>query len=183
MTETQLLAASLTKQQQLLTLILSALDKPQLGFHSDAGTCFVYCNRQHGCLWYTLDGDRKPQPITHSALTGYLRSLKFEKCQRRGLECHKLLTTIQGDRLYCLESGHDSHFSKGLLAAVATLTPQHLLNPITIQPQPGDDDSVLFCRLWVGSELVKAAYSEDTDWRETAKTALAVVKAATEMPF
>ena len=36
MTETQLLAASLTKQQQLLTLILSALDKPQLGFHSDA---------------------------------------------------------------------------------------------------------------------------------------------------
>lgn len=181
-TEIGQLLSALNRQQQILEMILSTLERPKFGFHSDAGTVFVYCNRHNGCLWYTLTNG-EPTSINNTALTGYLRQLRFEKVQRRGKECHKLLTTIQGDRLYLLESGYDSHFSKGLLATVATLTPQNLLQPITIQPQEGDDDSVLFCRLWIGNELVKAPYSDETDWREVAKRAIANVKAATETPF
>ncbi|MEH2421491.1 MAG: hypothetical protein V7K48_11375 [Nostoc sp.] len=54
--------------------------------------------------------------VKATALTGYLLSLRFEKCDRRGKEVHKLLTTIEADRLYILESGHDTHFSKGRMA-------------------------------------------------------------------
>ncbi|MDZ8086393.1 MAG: hypothetical protein RMY16_12645 [Nostoc sp. DedQUE12b] len=68
-------------------------------------------------------------PIT--ALTGYLKELKFEKCERRGKEVYKLLITIQADRPYILESGYDTHFAKSVLAAIATLTPEQLYSPIT----------------------------------------------------
>jgi hypothetical protein len=180
--ETAQLLASLTKQQQLLSLILDSMNKPKLGLHSEAGSCKIYCNRQHGSLWYTLNGG-EPSAIAATALTGYLHDLRFEKCDRRGKEVHKLLVTIQADRLYILESGHDTHFSKGLMASVATLTPQQLLQPVTIQPSPGDDDSVLFCRVWLESEQIKATYDDATDWRATAHHAIAVVKSSREMPF
>jgi hypothetical protein len=181
--DTAQLIASLTRQEALLKKLLAVLDKPKLGLHNDAGTCKIYCNRQHGHLWYCLDSDRNPQPILESALTGYLKDLRFEQTERRGKPCHKLLATIAADRVYILESGYDTHFSKGLLMALATLSPQHLAHPITIQTQPGDDDSVLFCRVWTGSQLVKSPYGEETDWREVAKRAIATVKAANEMPF
>ncbi|KYC34487.1 hypothetical protein WA1_51580 [Scytonema hofmannii PCC 7110] len=181
--DTAQLLAALTRQEELLKRLITALDKPKLGLHNDAGSCKIYCNRQHGHLWYSLDGDRNPKPITATALTGYLKELKFEQTERRGKPCHKLLATIAADRVYILESGHDTHFSKGLLVAVALMTPQQLLSPVTIMPAPGDDDSVLFCRVWCGSEYIKVSYDESVNWREIAKAALANVKTANEMPF
>ncbi|WP_255264451.1 hypothetical protein [Desmonostoc muscorum] len=42
---------------------------------------------------------------------------------------------------------------------------------------------MLFCRVWVESELIKASYGEETDWREISKQAIAVAKAANEIAF
>ena len=135
------------------------------------------------CGIYTLSNN-EVTAIASTALTGYLRELKFEKCERRGKEVYKLLITIQADRPYILESGHDTHFAKSVLAAIATLTPQELYSPITLQPQAGTtDENVLFCRVWVGSELVMASYNEQSDCREISKQAIAVTKAAAEMVF
>lgn len=181
-TQTAQLLASLARQESLLQQIITSLNKPKLGLHSDAGICKIYCNRQHGSLWYTLS-DGNPTPVTASALTGFIKELRFEKVERRGKEVHKLLTTIEGDKLYILESGHDSHFSKGLLSAIAILTPDQLHQPITISPQAGDDESVLFCRLYVNNEYVKVQYSDATDWRTTAKKAIDNVKALTQVEF
>jgi hypothetical protein len=176
------LIAALMRQEELLKQLVAAINKPKLGLHSEAGNCKVYCNRHNGYLWYTLNNS-EPSAIADTALTGYLRELKFEKCERRGKEVYKLLVTILADRTYILESGHDTHFAKGLLAAIATLTPQELYAPVTIQPQPGTDESVLFCRFWIGNELVMANYNEQTEWREISKQAIAVTKAANEMMF
>ncbi len=145
--------------------------------------CKIYCNRHNGYLWYTLNNS-EASAITQTALTGYLRELKFEKCERRGKEVYKLLITIQADRLYILESGHETHFAKCVLAAIATLTPQQLYCPLTLQPTPGTtDESVLFCRVWVGSELVMASYNEQTEWGQIWQQAVEVTKAANEMAF
>ena len=177
------LLAALMRQEELLKQLIASINKPKLGLHSDAGSCKIYCNRKHGVLWYTLSNS-EPIAIADTALTGYLRELKFEKCERRGKEVYKLLATIVADRTYILESGHDTHFAKGLLAAVATLTPQQLYSPITLQPTPGTtDENVLFCRVWVESELVMASYNEETNWREVRIQAIAVIKAALEMVF
>ncbi|BBD70439.1 hypothetical protein NIES4072_68050 [Nostoc commune NIES-4072] len=175
--------AALMRQEELLKQLVAAINKPKLGLHSEAGSCKIYCNRHNGSLWYTLSNN-EVTAIASTALTGYLRELKFEKCERRSKEVYKLLATIQADRTYILESGHDTHFTKSILAAIATLTPEQLYSPITLQPTPGTtDENVLFCRVWVESELVMASYNEQSDWREISKQAIAVTKAAAEMVF
>ncbi|MHC0067673.1 hypothetical protein ACWATR_33070 [Nostoc sp. UIC 10890] len=176
------LLAALMRQEELLKQLVASINKPKLGLHSEAGNCKIYCNRQHGGLWYTLNGE--PSDISQTALTGYLKELRFENTERRKKETCKLLITIQADRTYILESGYDTHFSKCILAAIATLTPQQLYSPITLQPQPGTtDESVLFCRVWVESELIMTNYNDQTDWKVTARQAIDVVKAASEMVF
>ena len=184
------LLAALMRQEELLKQLVASINKPKLGLHSEAGSCKIYCNRQHGGLWYKLNGE--PSDIPQTALTGYLKELRFENTERRKKESCKLLITVQADRTYILESGYDTHFSKCILAAMpaatrsgnATLTPEQLYSPITLQPQPGTtDESVLFCRVWVNSELIMASYNEQSDWREISKQAIAVTKAATEMVF
>jgi hypothetical protein len=164
------------EQQKILQAILDSLNKPKLGFTDDAGTIYIYCNRQHGYLWYSLDADRKPVSIESAALTGYLDDLKFEKVERRGKEVYKLLVKIRADRTYILESGHDSQFSKGVIAAIATLAPENLRQPITIKPSAGDDESVLFARLYLGNETIKSNYNENSDFRALSKQALEVVR-------
>ncbi|AUB35484.1 hypothetical protein COO91_01364 [Nostoc flagelliforme CCNUN1] len=181
--ETSDLLAALMRQEELLKQLIASINKPKLGLHSKAGNCKIYCNRQHGSLWYTLNNS-EPSAIGQTALTGYLKELRFENTERRKKETCKLLITVQADRTYILESGYDTHFSKCILAAIATLTPQQLYSPITLQPQPGTtDENVLFCRVWVESQLVMASYNEQTNWQEIWEQALAVTKAANEIAF
>ncbi|MCC5633490.1 hypothetical protein LC613_39180 [Nostoc sphaeroides CHAB 2801] len=108
------------RQEELLKQLVAAINKPKLGLHSEAGSSKIYCNRHNGSLWYTLNNS-EASAITQTALTGYLKELKFEKCERRGKEVYKLLITIQADRPYILESGHDTHFAKSVLAAISLL--------------------------------------------------------------
>lgn len=171
----EILAVALAEQTNLLQQILNKLDRPQLGFHDGAGAMRVYANRSNGGLWYTIT-DGQPQIINHTALTGYLTDISFPKVERRGKECVKLQITMQGDRTYLIEAGHDSHFSKGFLSAVALLLPSQVQSPITLSPQAGEDDSVLFCRVYSGGQLVKGPYDDGTDFRLVAMAAIAAVR-------
>lgn len=175
--ETAQLLTALAQQNALLSQILDQLKQPKLGLVETPSTLWIYANRSNNCPWYTIR-DGEVSPVQQSALTGYLEELKFERVERRGKEVIKLQAFIKGDRPYCVESGHDSHFSKGLLSSVAMVTPQQLRMPITIAPQSGSDENVLFCRMFVGSELVRSSYDEQSDWRAISQSALSNVKAA-----
>jgi hypothetical protein len=165
----------LNQQNDILTAILATLRQAHpptmLGF-TEAPTLYrIYANRSNSCLWYTLH-QGEVLPIVHSAITGYLQDLKFEQVERRGKSVTKLMTYLKGDRAYCIESGAESHFSKGLLAAIAQLSPAQLTLPITLVPQPGEDEAVLFCRVLFANEPVIATYSDKTNWPEIAATAI-----------
>lgn len=175
--DTAQILAALTLQSALLQEILDSLNRPKLGLGDAPAPVKIYANRSNGCTWYQFK-DGQVHPIAAAAVTGYLVDLRFEQVERRGKETWKLLAHIKADRPYLIESGSDSQFSKGLLAAIASLTPAQLQQPITINPQPGSDEAVLFCRLFVGSDLIKAAYDDSTDWRAVSKQAIEVVKAA-----
>lgn len=182
-TDTAYLAAVLTRQNDLLQAILATLSKPELGLlETTPGTTRIYCNRDRcpGALWYCLDGTREPIPLTAKAIKGYLTSLKFEEVQRRGKPSWKLYTTLDcGDRSYELESGSEAVFSKGILAAIASLTPLELQQPISIGVMPGDDESVLLSRVWLNdSSPVFVKWDEISDWREISKRAIANVTAS-----
>lgn len=177
LSESAQLLAALTRQNDLLQQILDHLKQPRLGLGDAPASVKIYANRSNGCLWYSFQ-DGVVSPIAAAALTGYLTDLKFEEVERRGRSIWKLLTHIRADRPYIIESGYESHFSKGLLMAIASLTPEQAQQPLTLYPQPGSDEAVLFCRVFVGSELIKTPYDDQTDWRSVSQQALNVVRAA-----
>ncbi|MCC5608434.1 hypothetical protein LC612_16970 [Nostoc sp. CHAB 5834] len=85
--QTSELFALLMRQEELLKQLVASINKPKLGLHSEAGSCKIYCNRQHGGLWYKLNGE--PSAIPQTALTGYLKELRFENNrtpQKRNLQ-------------------------------------------------------------------------------------------------
>jgi hypothetical protein len=133
---------------------------------------YIFCNRKHGGVWYSLNEQSQPVNIEHPALTGIIRKLEFKETIRRNEKTHKLHCYIEADRLYVLESSATVHFSKGLLSAIAQIPPSELKQPITIVPQPSTENpEVLFGNLYQGDKQVFAPYDENTDWKRVSRTA------------
>jgi hypothetical protein len=180
-TAAQLLAA-VTRQNELLTQILDALKQPALGTLTTLpGTMRVYCNRDRcpGALWYTVPSG-EPVALDAKAIRGYLRQLRFEQVERRGKPTWKLYTLLDcGQSAYELESGHDSVFTKGLLMAIASMQPDDLQHAIAIGVAPGDDESVLLCRVWKSDNTpIFSKWNEQTNWKTVAQQAIEIVNAA-----
>ncbi len=177
MMETEALAAI---AQSLRQIAQSKMPQQTLGFGpAPKSQVYVFCNRKHGGIWYHLDDQSQPIKIEHPALTGYVRKLEFKETVRRNEKSHKLHCYIEADKLYVLESSATAHFSKGLLSALAFLSPQALQQPITIHPQASTENAeVLFCNLYEGDRQVFAPYDDQTDWKRVSRGAIDNVKAA-----
>jgi hypothetical protein len=130
--------------------------------------------------------ERMPESGTHSiakavnieaqALTGYVRKLGFHEKVRRNEKTHKLHCTIEADQLYVLEGSATAHFSKGLLSAISSLTPEQLKQPITIVPQPSTENAeVLFCNVYQDDKQIFAPYDDQTNWKRVSRFALDAV--------
>ncbi len=145
-----------------------------LGFcEAPRGTTYVFCNRKNGGIWYTLNEQSQPVNIEHQALEGYIRKLEFKKTMRRNEETVKLHCYIEGDRPYVLESSATAHFSKGLLSAIAMMTPEQIREPIILCPQASTENAeVLFCNIYQGGSQIFAPYDDQTDFKVVARTAL-----------
>jgi hypothetical protein len=178
MTEAEALEKILKELQQLRADLTPT--RQPLGFgEAPKSEVWIFCNREKGGLWYVLDSQGKAVDIEHSALTGYIRKLEFTKPVRRGEETDKLNCIIEGDKLYVLESGASVQFSKGLLIAIASLSPDELKQPITIVPEPSaKNEEVLFCNIYQGNQQVFAPYDDQTNWRKVSRVAIDAVRAA-----
>jgi hypothetical protein len=140
-----------------------------LGFGESPSGLAIFCNRANTETWYTLTKDGQPQELTHSALTGYLQSLEFIQKEYKGKLTSKLRFKMLAHRPCTLEAGSESTFTKGFLSAIASLTLEQLRDhPITIEAIPADDDKVLFCSVWLGSEKIFQPWDEATNWRAIA---------------
>lgn len=134
---------------------------------------YVFCNRKHGGIWYTLDDRSQPVPIEDPALTGYIRKLEFKETVRRNEKSHKLHLYIEGDRTYVLEGSATAHFSKGILSALAMATPEQLQRPLTIVPQASTETAeVLFCNIYDGDQQIFAPYDDVTNFKIVSRTAM-----------
>lgn len=133
---------------------------------------YVFCNRKHGGVWYTLDQNSQPVNIEHPALTGYIRKFEFKEVVRRNEKTHKMLCQVEGDRIYTLESSPTAHFCKGLMSVLATIDPNGLIQPLTIYPQASTENGeVLFCNVYQGDRQIFAPYDDQTDWKKVANAA------------
>lgn len=172
-------------QTDLLQQILESLDRPQLGLlGTTPGTIRIYCNRDRcpGALWYTVEAG-EPVALDAKAVRGHVRALRFEQVERRGKPTWKLYTLLDcGQSAYELESGYESVFTRGLLAAIASLEPGQLRQPLSIGVVAGDDESVLLCRVWQADNApVFARWDEQTDWKAVAQQAIKNVKSIEEI--
>jgi hypothetical protein len=78
-----------------------------------------------------------------------------------------------------LEGSAKAHFCKGLLSAIAFLTPEQLRQPLTIVPQPSTENAeVLFCNVYQDDKQVFAPYDDQTDWKRVSRTAIDGVRVA-----
>jgi hypothetical protein len=159
--------------EQLRRIADAQAPPKKLGFgEAPKTTRYVFCNRKHGGVWYSLNDQSQPVNIEHPALTGYIRKLEFKETIRREEKSHKLHCYIEADRMYVLESSATAHFSKGLMSAIAQVTPDELKEPITIHPQASTENGeVLFCNLYQGDRQVFAPYDDQTDWKRVAGAA------------
>lgn len=174
-------ATLIAEQNQLLKQILLALSGPKeaaleipLGFGRSPRPLFVYCNRSHGSLWYTLDDDRKPQPIEADALTGIVTKLEKIDATRRNQTVQKLHIHLKADRRYVLEAGLDSNFAKGALYTLSLIPTAKLKQPVTLAVEPGESEEVLFCRIYnpFTGEAAFAPWESDTNWDQVLQRAI-----------
>ena len=137
-----------------------------LGFGPSPRPRYIYLNRQYpDCLWYFWDhAGNKPEPILHAALTGILTKIEITDKEFRGKPDTKLDFYIKADRAYKIQVGFDTLTAKSLLSAL-TLVPD-LAQPMTIAPEPGDTDSVVFGKVAIDGEILYAPYSESANWPE-----------------
>jgi hypothetical protein len=137
----------------------------------------VYCNLNKGNSegWYTLtDGKALTQkPIFRGRVVG----LRFPTVERRGKAVVKFhLFMRAGGETTTFESGRDCYFSKTVLAALASATPDALKRPLQLatyvkELRTGDKTLAVALRDSAGNKLACDWTNED-DWE--AITALAV---------
>lgn len=150
------------------------MQQEQLGFGLTPGKRLIYCNGFEGQSWYYLNEQQQALPIVAPALTCRVQFLEFRhKQQSWKTHCH-----VQADRPYCLESDYNSPFSKSLLLAIASLTPEQLQQPITIEALPATDPTGLTCRVYVGGTQVLNQFGKTPKWKEVARQAINHVEIA-----
>lgn len=160
------LVGLVTQQNKLLADLIGHLKGSQVGLRKKAPRpIYIYANRTKGTGWYTVEAS-EVKPIDETALTGYLTNVKFALKERRGKEVPKLSIFIKAeDQQYVIESGAGSQFSNSFLSAAVLLTPDQIASSmITIEPQAGKGETVLFCRVYCGGQYVKSSYDDHTDW-------------------
>lgn len=137
-----------------------------LGFGPSPRPRYIYLNRQYpDCLWYFWDhAGNKPEPILYAALTGILTKIEITDKEFRGKPDTKLDFHLKADRAYKIQVGLDTLTAKSLLSAL-TLVPD-LAQPMTIAPEPGDTDSVVFGKVAIDGEILYAPYAESANWPE-----------------
>jgi hypothetical protein len=101
---------------------------------------YIYVGATENSCWYFFETETNTKiAIAHKALAGYLEVLKVSTKEFKEKKQQKLDILIKGDKRYCVRSGLDTNFSRGLLLALANLSPEHLLKPIIIAPKLGQD--------------------------------------------
>ncbi|MBE7384416.1 MAG: hypothetical protein F6J95_023755 [Leptolyngbya sp. SIO1E4] len=150
---------------QLLERLNKLEARSQLGFGPAPVTRTIHCKRREECLWYFWNGPEGAEPIAYEAITGYARELRITQGEYKNKPTYHLQLVLEcHNRSFVLEAGATSVFSKGLILALAALTPEQLQSPITVCPQASqDEEKALFCRLYQGAELIRTVWPKEDE--------------------
>jgi hypothetical protein len=158
-------------QQQVATLSAEVRQQSTLGFGN--GRDYIIIERDKNILWHRFEND-EPVPIKAKVLKGYIKQVVYVD-----KEYPKLHVFIEGDREYVLVTGFETHFSRELLAAIATLTPEALTHPVIIKPDVGEGESKhkpVFCNVIHQGRTIKPGTLRNMDIQQLFQRAEAVLR-------
>jgi len=150
------------------------------------GVQTVYCNRTKGGLWFTVSNGEpvKVDAVSFQSKPGGLRGLNIYEANRGGKDGWKvgLLLEDENSQVYKFETGSGTSFARGMLWAIASLSPEQAQNgQIGINPTPADPaktkssnpGSILYCNMLCdGVELPIFMGEGRPDWQQIAQIAL-----------
>jgi hypothetical protein len=150
------------------------------------GVQTVYCNRTKGGLWFTVSNGEpvKVDAVSFQSKQGGLRGLNIYEATRGGKDGWKvgLLLEDENSQVYKFETGSGTSFARGMLWAIASLSPEQVKNgQIGINPTPADPaktksanpGSILYCNMLCdGVELPIFSGEGRPDWQIIAQIAL-----------
>lgn len=151
------------------------------------GIKHVYCNRSKGGLWYVVEDGKEINLEARSfrSVKGGLKGLTLHEAERGGKSTWKLGLILEGDddQIYRFETGVGSVFCRGMLFAIASMTPEQIEGEIGLNPTPADPakmdsayaKSILYCNMFVnGVEVGSYPGGMDVDWQQLAQQALSL---------
>jgi hypothetical protein len=103
-------------------------------------------------------------------------------------ECDRFRLYVKGDRSYVLESGwstlpKEPSFAKGLIWTIAHMSQQQVQQPIILNPHPGEEDGVMFCRVIQEGKSIFVERHGEPDWEDILERAIANLEQATGRSF
>ena len=169
----------LREQNELLRKLLAANSNTQLGF-SDFPPGFaqwVFVGRNGDSCLYTLGSGGQQAPLSERALTGYITDVTVEEVTRRNKPTTKLNVKVKTQTTtYLVSGGYDTCFAKSLLASLTAITPEALKNPVTLFFAPGDDENVIWCKLYAPEIVKSPQWDAKTNFKAWTSIAIAKVK-------
>ena len=167
-----------TIAQYLATIAESLYPKkqesqPQLGFTNLEKRITIYCQPHGVSPWYMLDDRQNVIPIAARVLTCIIQSIDTQSNTHKP----KFYINVLGDKPYCLETLCHSIFSKSFLLAIASLTPQQLQEPLTLEPIPYQNQQDLLCRVYhkgamVSNTLITRTWGKHPQWTQVLQRAV-----------
>ncbi len=165
-------------QKQVAALRSEIRQQSTLGFSN--GRDYIIIERDKNILWHRFEND-EPVPIKAKVLKGYIRRVLYVD-----KEYPKLHVFVEGDREYVLVTGFETHFSRELLAEIATLTPEDLTHPVIIKPDMGEGESKhkpVFCNVIHQGRTVKPETLRNLDIQQLFQRAEAVLRGDSQPPI
>lgn len=136
-----------------------------LGPTPDPIYLYVGETESDAACWYTLDPQNNQVPVKEPALTGYLAALRVTEKEFKGKPNYKLDILMKADRNYVIRSGVETSFSRGVLLALEAIVQGagDIHDPLVIAVQRGDEDKVVFGRVYLAAtgERIKAEWDRD----------------------
>lgn len=184
MTHNPIVPEVVTLLQQLLVAVeaLSAPTAPE-GFSDYRKVVYSNITKGNGDGWYTLDGDKAiTQP---PVFTGRILQISFPTFERRGQEVRKFHLTMRANgSTVTFESGYNCFFSKTILSACASASPEVLSQPLQLKTyikelRTGDKTLAVSLRD-ADNQLLSSEWQNDDDWNAIAITAIANVDAVAD---
>jgi hypothetical protein len=170
---TDLVAEIQSLRQEVAALRAEVQQQPTLGFNN--GREYIIIERDKTALWHRFENE-EPTPIHFKVLKGY-----FTRVAHVEKEYPKLHVFIAADQEYVLVTGFETHFAREILAAIASLSPQDLADPVIIKPDIGSDSGEskrhkpVFCNVIHQGRVVKPGALRDLDIQQLFQRACLVL--------